>query len=251
MVAKTEREREGLRAAGRLVRRVFDQMKGAARPGVSTAELDGIAGELLSAAGAHSAPQYFYDFPGYTCISVNEEAAHGIPGPRRLRAGDLVNIDVSAVLDGYVADMGQSFLVGPTPSRPGHRARQRICTAVEAAVTGAIARIRPGTSLNVIGQAVQAAAAAGGYEIVRNLGSHGVGRNIHEEPSYVPIDNPSEARILEEGLVFTVEPFFTTGRPWVKELADGWTLAVEPGALVAQFEHTVLVGRRGAEVLTA
>ncbi len=246
MVAKTEADRAGLRAAGRLVRRVFDQMKAAARPGVATAELDRIAGELFARSGARSAPQHFYDFPGFTCISVNEEAAHGIPGPRRLRQGDLVNIDVSAELDGYVADMGQSFLVGR-----GRRARQRICQAVEQAVGSAIASIQPGASLNVIGSAVQRAAATGGYDIVRNLGSHGVGRSIHEEPSYVPIDNPAEERVLEEGLVLTVEPFFTTGRPWVEELDDGWTLAVQPGALVAQFEHTVLVGADGAEVLTA
>ncbi|MEM8767209.1 MAG: type I methionyl aminopeptidase [Pseudomonadota bacterium] len=246
MVARTEAERDGLRAAGRLVRRVFNQMKAAARPGVTTVDLDRIAGELFARAGARSAPQHFYDFPGFTCISVNEEAAHGIPGPRRLRHGDLLNIDVSAELDGYVADMGQSFLVGR-----GRRARQRICRAVEQAVGQAVAEIRPGASLNVIGSAVERVAVAGGYGIVRNLGSHGVGRSIHEEPSYIPIDNPAEERVLEEGLVLTVEPFFTTGRPWVEEQADGWTLAVQPGALVAQFEHTVLVGPEGAEVLTA
>ncbi len=246
MTAETPDDLAGMRAAGALVRGIFEQMKAAAAPGVSTAELDALAERLLAAAGARSAPRLFYDFPGATCISVNEHAAHGIPGQQRLAAGDPVNIDVSAELDGYVADMGESFLVGA-----GAPARAQICTAVRQAVTDAIAEIRPGRSLNVIGRAAQQVADRHGYRIVRNLGSHGVGRSIHEAPSYVPLDNPLENRRLERGMVFTIEPFFTTGTPWVRELDDGWTLAVEPGELVAQFEHTVMVTANGAEVLTA
>lgn len=119
------------------------------------------------------------------------------------------------------------------------------------AVRQAITQVKPGRSLNVLGKVVQEVADARGYNIVRNLGSHGVGRSIHEEPSYVPVDNPQETRRLHEGMVFTIEPFFTTGQPWVEELADGWTLAVEDSALVAQFEHTIMVTRTGAEILTA
>ncbi len=237
---------KALRNAGRMVRQVFEQMKAAAKPGVTTAELDAIAIRLFDQLGAQSAPQLFYEFPGATCISVNEEAAHGIPGPRRLRDGDMLNIDVSAKYQGVVADMGESFVVGR-----GRRAQERICDSVRKAVTKAIAEIKPGRSLNVIGQTVQKVADRMGYKIVENLGSHGVGETIHEEPSYIPLDNPRETRRLTEGLVLTVEPFFTTGPAWVDEAADGWTLKVPTGELVAQFEQTVIVSRNGPIVVTA
>ena len=213
---------------------------------MTTLELDQLAQAQFAKVGAESAPKLYYDFPGATCISVNEAAAHGIPSQRRLRAGDMLNIDVSARFQGYVADMGESFVVGN-----GKRAQQRICDAVQRAVTLAIAEVRPGRSLNVIGRTVQQVADKMGYKIVRNLGSHGVGASIHEEPSYVPFDNPRERRRLTEGLVFTIEPFFTTGVDWVDERDDGWTLTVPPGELVAQFEQTLIVRAGGAEVLTA
>lgn len=246
MNARSDIHIEGLRAAGRAVRAAFDAMQAATQPGVATAELDAIGAAVLAQHGARSAPQMYYDFPGATCISVNEHAAHGIPGTQTVAEGDIVNIDVSANLDGFVADMGQSFLVGQ-----GAPARQRICAAVQEAVTTAIERVRSGRSLNVIGEAVQRVADREGYSIVKNLGSHGVGRNIHEEPSYVPFDNPSETRRLERGMVLTIEPFFSTGVEWVHEEDDGWTLSVPPGNLVAQFEHTLIVTDRGAVVVTA
>ncbi len=260
MVASTEADFQGLEAAGRLVRRVFTQMKAAASPGISTAELDQIAISEFLHAGAESAPVLYYDFPGATCISVNEEAAHGIPGPKLLKAGDMINIDVSANLNGYVADMGESFVVSESTSsasastsggRNKNNAQQRICDAVQEAVRQAIKALYAGCSLNVVGAAVQKVADRKGYQIISNLGSHGVGQSIHEEPSYVPFDNPREKRRLELGQVFTIEPFFTTGKPWVDQKDDGWTLCVKPGELVAQFEQTVIVGARGAQVVTA
>ncbi len=246
MTADSQEQVKALQNAGRMVRQVFEQMKAAAKPGVTTAELDAIAIRIFEQVGAQSAPQLFYEFPGATCISVNEEAAHGIPGSRRLRDGDMLNIDVSAKYQGVVADMGESFVVGR-----GRRAQQRICDAVRKAVTKAIAEIKPGRSLNVIGQTVQKVADKMGYQIVENLGSHGVGETIHEEPSYIPLDNPRETRRLTEGLVLTVEPFFTTGPAWVDEASDGWTLKVPRGELVAQFEQTVIVNRNGPIVVTS
>lgn len=246
MVATTEQDLAGMRASGRLVRRVFELMKAAAKPGVSTEELDAIAIREFASAGARSAPVLYYDFPGATCISVNEQAAHGIPDGRKLRQGDMLNIDVSAEYRGYVADMGESFVIGR-----GRRAQQRICDAVQTAVNAAIAELRPGCALNVVGAAVQRVADKLGYNIVENLGSHGVGHSIHEEPSYVPFDNPRETRRLQLGQVFTIEPFFTTGGPVVEEQDDGWTLSVGAGELVAQFEQTLVIGPRRAEVLTA
>jgi methionyl aminopeptidase len=245
MTVGNEHELAGVLAAGRAVRAAFDVMKAAARAGISTAELDALGAAELDRAGARSAPRLFHDFPGATCISVNEQAAHGVPGARRLADGDIVNIDVSAELDGFVADMGESFVVGA-----GSRARQQICRAVASAVSAAIAAVRTGRSLNVIGAAVQRVARRSGYRIVRNLGSHGVGRHLHEEPSYVPFDNPRERRRLAEGLVLTIEPFFTTGPAWVEAGSDGWTLSVPRGELVAQCEHTVVVTRAGALVVT-
>lgn len=250
MTAESEADVQGLLACGALVRRVFQRMQAAARAGVTTAELDHLAQAEFARVGAESAPQHFYNFPGATCISVNEAAAHGIPSQQRLRNGDLVNIDVSAVLNGYVADMGESFVVGAK----GHRAfaaKERIARAVKQAVKLAIAEMRPGRSLNVIGSTVQRVADRFGYQIVDNLGSHGVGRNIHEEPSYIPKDNPGERRTLTEGLVLTVEPFFTTGTPWVDEHDDGWTLTTKPGELIAQCEQTVMVREAGPLVITA
>lgn len=250
MTAESAADVQGLVACGALVRRVFERMRAAAGAGVTTAELDQLAQAEFDRVGAASAPQHFYDFPGATCISVNEAAAHGIPSGQRLRNGDLINIDVSAVLNGYVADMGESFVVGPRGQR-ANAARERIVRAVKQAVKKAIVQMRPGRSLNVIGEAVQQVADRLGYQIVDNLGSHGVGRNIHEEPSYIPKDNPAERRMLTEGLVLTVEPFFTTGKPWVDEHADGWTLTTSPGALIAQCEQTVIVREQGPLVVTA
>ncbi len=248
MNARTHDDIAGMTAAGKAVRTAFMAMRQAAKSGISTAELDGIGAKSLQQAGARSAPQLYYDFPGATCISVNEEAAHGIPGQRVLQGGDMVNIDVSAELAGYVADMGESFVVEPDER---HVDRVRICDSVQAAVRAALSQVRAGRSLNVIGKAVQKVADQAGYRIVQNLGSHGVGRSIHEEPSYVPVDNPREKRVLKKGMVLTIEPFFSTAASWVEELADGWTLAVPDGVLVAQYEHTLIVTDGEPLVVTA
>ncbi len=246
MTADTKHEIDQLLAAGRIVREAFERMKAAAVPGVTTAQLDAIGARVFSEHGARSAPQAMYDFPGATCISVNEQAAHGIPGPRRLLPGDMVNIDVSAEFDGYIADMGESFVLAPADP-----ARTRICKAVRHAVTEALRRVRAGRSLNVIGQAVQRVADQYGYRIIGNLASHGVGRSLHEEPSYVPLNNPRERRVLKRGMVLTIEPFFTTDAEDVFEMDDGWTLTCGIGELVAQFEQTLIVTDGAPIIVTA
>ena len=245
MNARTRDEVEGLKAAGVAVRSAFDAMVANAQAGMTTRDLDNIGAEVLAKHGARSAPQLYYDFPGATCISVNEEAAHGIPEERVLQDGDMINIDVSANRDGFVADMGQSFVLGE-----GTDEQARICKSVREAVESALKKIKSGRPLNIIGETVQKVADREGYTIVKNLGSHGVGRNIHEEPSYVPFDNPEETRTLERGLVLTIEPFFCTGTDWVYEEADGWTLSVPKGELVEQFEHTLIVTDNGPVVVT-
>ena len=246
MNATNRQDISGLKSAGRAVRRAFLAMKRAARPGMTTAELDHIGSTSLRQSGARSAPQLFYQFPGATCISVNEEAAHGIPGARVLEPGDMINIDVSAELNGYVADMGESFVL-----EGGTAEQQRICDHVREAVLAAIQHVRAGRSLNVIGSTVAMKAARSGYRIVENLGSHGVGRTLHEDPSYVPLHNPNERRTLTNGMVLTIEPFFSDRANWVQEQADGWTLSVPDGVLVAQFEHTLIVTDGLPIVITA
>jgi len=245
MNARTQQHIQGMKAAGQVVRAAFDAMAHACQAGMTTAELDDIGATVLEMYGARSAPQMYYDFPGATCISVNEQAAHGIPGQRQLSNGDMINIDVSANLGGFVADMGESFVVGQSNAE-----QVRLCETVREAVEAAITKVRSGRSLNVIGAAVQQVAEREGYKIVQNLGSHGVGRSIHEEPSYVPFDNPDDTRTLERGMVLTIEPFFSTGVEWVYEEDDGWTLSVPPGQMVAQYEHTLIVTDRGALVVT-
>lgn len=236
MIARTREEVDGMRSAGAAVRFAFDAMKSAVRPGISTAELDVIGDLALRQRGARSAPRSFYDFPGATCISVNEEAAHGIPGERVLVDGDLINIDVSAELDGFVADMGESFPVaGASPEQ------SKLVESVKRAVHSAMDVMRAGARLNDIGATVSRVAAEAGYQIIENLGSHGLGRSLHEPPSYVPIDNPTDRRTLDEGLVLTLEPFFSDQARWVEEASDGWTLKVPPNVLVAQYEHTFVI----------
>jgi methionyl aminopeptidase len=246
MTADSNHHIEQLRAVGRIVRAAFEHMKAAAVPGITTAELDAIAARVFAERGARSAPQAMYNFPGATCISVNEQAAHGIPGRRRLQPGDMVNIDVSAELNGYIADMGESFVLAPVAPE-----RARICRAVRHSVSAALRRVRAGRSLNVIGHAVQQVADRYGYRIVGNLASHGVGRSLHEEPSYVPLNNPRERRVLERGMVLTIEPFFTTDAEDVFEMDDGWTLTCSTGELVAQFEQTLIVTDGAPIIVTA
>ncbi len=221
-------------------------MGAALEPGMTTGELDGIGRALLDRAGAVSAPQSTYGFPGATCISVNEEIAHGIPGRRVIAAGDLVNIDVSASHNGYFADTGATFRVGPV--RP---ALDRLCRDGKRAMQVGIAQVGAGRPLAGIGTAIGRFAAARGYTLVRNLASHGVGRALHEEPGEIPTwPTRGERRRIGRGLVLTVEPFLSTGALWAREGGDGWTLFGEPPAPVVQYEHTVVATDRGAIVVT-
>jgi methionyl aminopeptidase len=236
----------GLRRAGRAVAEARDAMLAAIEPGMTTADLDAIARDVFRAHGARSAPQLAYGFPGTTCISINEQAAHGIPSQRRLRAGDLVNIDVSAELDGYWADTGASASVGsPTPEV------RRLLDATRGARRDAISAARAGRPLRHIGRAIQRRARRQGFSIVANLCGHGVGRHIHEKPSVPGFDDPRDRTVLWEGLVLAIEPFLSPSATHAVEEDDGWTLSTNDGSLVAQFEHTVVVTRGEPLVMTA
>lgn len=237
---------EGLRRIGAVVANVRDSMLAEVRPGVSTAELDEVGRDLLRKHGARSAPNLAYGFPGATCISVNDELAHGIPKANKvLRDGDLINIDVSAELDGYWADTGASAPVGVVSRR-----LSQLLWATRTAQAEAMQEARAGRPLNVIGRTVERRAKRHGFQVVRTLGGHGVGRHIHEDPHVANFFDRRAKEPLWEGLVLTIEPFFTLGATDFVEDEDGWTLRTPDGSVGAQFEHTFVVTKGAPLVLT-
>ena len=246
MTISNDEELAGLREIGRIVARVLQAMGRALEPGMTTAELDDIGRRLLDNAGARPAPELSYGFPGATCISVNEEVAHGIPGSRVITAGDLVNIDVSAEKNGLFADTGASFAVPPVT-----REIKALCRNGKRALWEGIRAVKSGQRLNEIGRRIERLANRQGYTLVRNLASHGVGRALHEAPGEIPTwFEPRDPRVMHEGLVFTIEPFLSTAADWVEVADDGWTLYTEPGVRTVQYEHTLVATKRGPLVLT-
>ncbi len=236
---------EGLKRAGAAVAAARDTMGAHAVAGVSTLDLDALGRQVLRRHGARSAPQLAYGFPGTTCISINDELAHGIPSERKLRDGDLVNIDVSAELDGYWADSGASFPVGEVKPR----LRNLLFTTC-AALNDAMGEVRAGAPIRNIGRAVERRAKRAGFRVIRDLCGHGVGRNIHEPPNVPNTFDRRNGDVLHEGLVITIEPFLTTGATSVLEADDGWTLRTRDGSIGAQFEHTLIVTRSQPIVVT-
>lgn len=239
MTIETEQDLQALKVVGRIVALILKQMMARAEPGMTTLELDEIGAQLFAHYGVQSAPQITYNFPGFTCISVNEEAAHGIPGARVIAPGDVVNIDVSAERDGYFADTGGSFVVPPT-----NALKERLCFSTRLALRQAANRARAGMPLNGIGKAIQKVAKDTGFRVIKNLCSHGVGRALHEEPKEIAgFYDPQDTRRLHEGMVITIEPFLSTKSRQVDTAADGWTLTGMPGNLSAQYEHTLVITR--------
>jgi methionyl aminopeptidase len=248
MTVSNDDDLRKLQAIGRIVAQVLEGMGAAIQPGMTTAQLDDIGRRLLDDAGARSAPELAYDFPGATCISVNEEVAHGIPGARVIEPGDLVNIDVSAEKDGFFADTGASFPVGRV-----NPAIERLCRDGRRALWTGIRQVRADAPIESIGNAVGIFAKKHGYTLVRNLASHGIGRSLHEEPTEIATwAGHPDKRPMTEGLVFTVEPFLSLGAQWAQSAddEDPWTLFSDPRAPTVQYEHTVVVTRRGPLVLT-
>lgn len=244
MTVENQADIDGILRTGKLVATILQAMLDAIEPGMTTQELDGIGQRMLDAAGARSAPRLSYNFPGATCISLNEQAAHGIPGERVILAGDMVNVDVSAELDGYFADTGGTRVV--PPGSPG---KNRLCHATRLALDAAVAQARAGNAINRIGRAAEQVAKQHGFKIIRNLAGHGVGESLHEEPTdIVGYFDPRDTRKLREGQVIAIEPFLSTRSQFVEEAEDGWTLVGQRGNLSAQFEHTVIV-TRGAPIV--
>jgi methionyl aminopeptidase len=246
MTIHTQEELEGLQRAGRTVADVLRRMAAAIEPGMRTDELDALGERWLADAGAEPAPRLAYGFPGATCISVSEEIAHGIPGARVMRAGDMVNIDVSARVGGFFADTGASTVVPPDSAL-----KRRVRHATRSALEAALGEVREGARLNRIGHAIERVARASGLRIVRNLCSHGVGAALHEEPTDITgYHEPRDRRVMQAGQVFTIEPFLSSKAREAVDTGDGWTLAGPAGSVTAQYEHTLVVGRHGPFVVT-
>jgi methionyl aminopeptidase len=235
-----------MREAGRIVARVLDALEAAVRPGVSTGELDQLAERLTAEVGARPAFKGYHGFPACLCASVNHEVVHGIPSPlRRLEEGDLVKLDFGVVHRGFYGDAARTVAVG----RVAPEARA-LLEATREALARAVAALRPGNRLGDVGHAVQAYVEARGYSVVRDFSGHGIGRRLHEEPSVPNWGTPGGGLRLKAGMVLAVEPMVNAGGEDVEVLEDDWTAVTADGRLSAHFEHTVLVGEGGPEVLT-
>jgi methionyl aminopeptidase len=245
MSIETTADWEGLREAAKVARKTLDLLSEQVRPGVTTGELDALAAQVFASHGARSAPALVYGFPGIVLISINDEIVHGIPGPRRIAAGDIVKIDVTVEKDSYVVDAARSVVVEPASAA----ARQLVACAA-AAFQAALTVARAGVRVNEIGRAVEREVRRRGFSVVEGLSGHGVGRTIHEEPSVPNRYHPQQQDVLTEGLVLTIEPMVSAGSARVVQDADGWTLRTADGGLSAHHEHTLVITRSAPIILT-
>jgi methionyl aminopeptidase len=248
---KTPEDIQGMRLAGRLASEVLDFITPHVQAGVTTEQLDRLCHDyIVDVQGAIPAPLN-YAPPGYSpypksiCTSVNHQVCHGIPGARVLKAGDIVNIDVTVIKNGWHGDTSRMYCIG----EPSIAAR-RLCEATYECMWRGIEAVRPGGHLGDIGAAVQQHAERLGFSVVREFCGHGIGRRFHEEPQVLHYGKPGTLEKLQPGMIFTVEPMINAGRREIRELADGWTIVTKDHSLSAQWEHTVLVTREGYEVLT-
>ena len=236
---------EGMRRAGQLAAEILDFITPYVQPGVTTGELDALCHDFTMAHGAVSAPLGYRGFPRSICTSVNHVVCHGIPGNKVLRDGDILNIDVTPVLDGWYGDASRMYFVGDV----GVRAR-RLCDVTYEAMMRGIAAVRPGATLGDVGHAIQEYVEANRFSVVREFCGHGLGRVFHEPPNVMHFGVPGQGLTLREGMFFTIEPMVNAGRWETKILADGWTAVTKDKSLSAQFEHSVGVTASGCEIFT-
>lgn len=246
MSIETQQELDALKRAGRIVRICLERMRKAVRAGVTTAELDRIGGAALREHGARSAPKLVYGFPADMLISVNDEAVHGIPGPRRLRDGDVVKLDVTVEKDGYMADAAVTVPVGRVTED-----RRRLIAAARAGFEKAMEVAVAGNRVRDIGRAVEGEVTRRGFSVVRDLAGHGIGRTIHEAPSVPNHYDGRMTQMLTEGLVLAVEPIVAERSGRTREDVDGWTIRTMDGGFAAHYEHTIVITRGRPLLLTA
>ena len=243
---KTPEEVEKMRIAGRLAAEVLRMIRPHVQPGITTGELDRICHDyIVNVQQAVPAPLNYKGFPRSICTSVNHQVCHGIPGDKKLKKGDIVNIDITVIKDGYHGDTSKMFFIG----EPSIQAKRLVQITHECMLKG-IATVRPGTRLGDIGHAIQQHAEAHGFSVVREYCGHGIGREFHEDPQVLHYGQPGTGMTLAPGMTFTIEPMINAGKREVKLLPDNWTVVTRDHALSAQWEHTILVTDKGHEVLT-
>ncbi len=243
---KTPEEVEKMRIAGRLAAEVLRMIRPHVQPGITTGELDRICHDyIVNVQQAIPAPLNYKGFPRSICTSVNHQVCHGIPGDKKLKKGDIVNIDITVIKDGYHGDTSKMFYIG----EPSIQAKRLVQITHECMLKG-IATVRPGTRLGDIGYAIQSHAEAHGFSVVREYCGHGIGREFHEDPQVLHYGQPGTGMELASGMTFTIEPMINAGKREVKLLPDNWTVVTRDHSLSAQWEHTVLVTNKGHEVLT-
>jgi methionyl aminopeptidase len=242
---KEKADIEGIRKAGQLVLETFEQIKDKIRPGIKTDEINTIVHEFTLKKGAQPAPLNYRGFPKSVCVSINEEVCHGIPGKRVLADGDIVNVDITSILNGYYADANKTFFAG----KPGTDARKIVSVARECLKRG-ISMVKPGNTVGDIGWAIQTYAEDQGCSVVRDFVGHGVGFEFHESPQIPHFGQKGQGIRLIAGMVFTIEPMINLGNKELRILPDNWTAVTNDGSLSAQFEQTILVTKSGYESLT-
>jgi methionyl aminopeptidase len=247
MTINNEKELQGMRAISEAVAVTLKEMRAYTRPGMSTKQLDNYGGQVLSTFGARSAPLLTYNFPGFTCISLNNEVCHGIPSNDRIiQDGDVINIDVSAELDGYWSDNGGSFVVG----QDRHEKKHVVDTSRDI-LKKAINSIKGGVKINEIGGLIEKEVKNAGYKVIKNLGGHGIGRGLHEQPdSILNYKDKLDQRRFRKNSVVAIETFISTASTWAVELSDGFTLVGDKGGFSVQHEHTIVVTDGSPIILT-
>lgn len=235
----------GMRKAGRLAAETLDMITPYVRPGVTTAEIDRLCHEFITSHGAVPAPLHYRGYPKSICTSINHVVCHGIPSERRLVEGDILNIDVTVILDGWHGDSSRMYAAG----QPSTRAKRLMDVTYEAMMCG-IAVVRAGATFGDIGHAIQAYVESHHFSVVRDFCGHGIGRRFHEPPNVLHVGRVGDGPTLAAGMFFTIEPMVNAGRPEVKVLEDGWTAVTRDRSLSAQFEHMVGVTATGCEIFT-
>ena len=251
VIIKTEEQIEGIRRSGQLTRKILDMVQERIGPGITTEQINDWVHEETLANNAYPAPLNYrgksaVGFPKSVCTSVNNVICHGIPGNEVLKEGDIINVDVTSILDGYYGDASRMFLIGDVSKEA-----KNLVDVTQQCLQIGIQQVKPGKTTGDIGHAIQTHAEGLGYSVVRDFAGHGVGIEFHEEPQILHYGKPNTGALLQPNMVFTIEPMINIGRPECKLLRDGWTAVTQDGSLSAQWEHTIRVTSNGSEILTA
>jgi len=245
IICKTPREVEIMREAGRIVALTHQELKKHIKPGITTLELDQIAEDFIRSQGAIPSFKGYNGFPGSICASVNEELVHGIPGPRVLKDGDIISIDIGAMYNGYHGDSAWTYPVGKISD-----AAQHLLTVTEQALYEGLAQAKPGNRLSDISHAIQTYVEKHGYSVVREYVGHGIGQNLHEDPPVPNYGLPNRGPLLKKGMILAIEPMVNQGKRDVRVLSNNWTVVTMDNSLCAHFEHTIVITDNGFEILT-